>query len=142
MGLNPPAAALFAAYNDHDLAAVAACYADDATHLDIASGRAKTGPDAIAAGLGFLLGAFPDAEWIVCGVVGGDDKVAVRYRLVGTLQRPFGPFTAQGQALSLPGVLWLDLADGKVVRSTDFWDSGSFSKQLQVSDNTPTPSVE
>lgn len=124
--------ALLAAYNQHDLAAVAGCYRDDATHVDVASGRPKVGPDAIAAGLGSLLAAFPDAAWHVEGAVEDGDVTAVRYRLTGTLQGPFGGFEPHGQALELPGVLWLELSAGSIVRSADFWDSGSFSKQMRT----------
>ena len=132
MGMNPAAAALFAAYNDHDLNTVASCYLGDATHLDVASGRPRTGPRAIASVLGYLRAAFPDAAWQVEAAVTDVDVTAVRYRLTGTLQGAFGEFDPRGQALDLPGVLWLELSAGAIARSTDFWDSGSFTKQMRT----------
>lgn len=132
MGMNPTANALFAAYNDHDLNAVASCYLGDATHVDVASGRPRTGPRAIADGLAYLLGAFPDAAWHVESSVADDDVTAVRYRLTGTLQTAFGEFDPSGQALDLSGVLWLELSAGAIARSIDFWDSGSFTTQMRT----------
>lgn len=132
MGMNATVDALFAAYNDHDLTAVAACYRDDASHVDIASGRPKTGPEAIAGGLGYLLAAFPDAAWHVESAIEQDGLVAARYRLTGTLQGRFGPYEPRGQALELPGLLWVELAAGGIARSVDFWDSGSFGNQMRT----------
>ncbi len=126
------AKALFEAYNKHDLAAVATCYRDDATHVDITSGRPKVGPDAIAGGVGYLLAAFPDAVWHVEAAVKEGDVTALRYLLTGTLQGTFGGFEPHGQSLELPGVLWLELSAGVIARSVDFWDSGSFTKQMQT----------
>lgn len=130
--MNATVDALFAAYNDHDLVAVAACYRDDATHMDIASGRPKTGPEAIAGGLGHLLAAFPDAAWHVETAIEQDGLVAARYRLTGTLQGRFGPFEPHGQPLELPGLLWVELAADGIARSVDFWDSGSFGTQMRT----------
>jgi len=132
MGMSEAAATLLAAYNEHDLAAVAACYRGDATHVDVASGHPKAGPDAIAAGLGFLLAAFPDAVWHAEAAVEQGEVTAVRYRLTGTLQGAFAGFEPHGQALELPGVLWIEGAAGGIARSVDFWDSGSFTRQMRT----------
>lgn len=132
MGMTTAVEALFGAYNQHDLAAVAACYRRDATHVDIAFGRPKVGPDAIAGGVGYLCAAFPDAVWHVEAAVKECEVTAVYYRLTGTLQGAFGGFEARGQSLELPGVLWLELSAGAIARSVDFWDSGSFTKQMQT----------
>jgi steroid delta-isomerase-like uncharacterized protein len=132
MGMTSAAEALLGAYNEHDLAAVAACYRDDATHVDVASGRPKVGPDAIAGGLGYLLTAFPDAAWHAEAAVEQGDVTAVRYRLTGTLQSAFGGFEPHGQALELPGVLWIEGAAGGIARSVDFRDSGSFTRQMRT----------
>jgi len=126
------AQALLTAYNEHDLAAVAACYREDGTHVDVASGRPEVGPDAIAAGLAFLLAAFPDAVWHGEGAVEQGEVTAVRYRLTGTLQGAFGGFEPHGQALELPGVLWIEGAAEGIARSVDFWDSGSFTRQMRT----------
>ena len=54
---------LYAAYNRHDPAAVADLYSATGTHEDIADGRARCGPEAIAAGLRRFFTWFPDAHW-------------------------------------------------------------------------------
>lgn len=124
--------ALLDAYNNHSPTAVAPCYRVDATHVDVATGRPRQGRDAIVAGLGFFLRAFPDATWHVESTAITTQHAAVRYRLTGSLQADLGPYTAHGQALELPGVLWLTAGEGAIAHSADYWDAASFHRQMQV----------
>jgi steroid delta-isomerase-like uncharacterized protein len=122
---------LYDSYNRHDPAAVAALYAADATHEDIAQGRPKTGPDEIAAGLGKFFGWFPDVLWEPqSAILGADGREAITYLLTATLQAQMGPVAPRGQKISLRGVHVLDLRDGLIRRSEDYWDAASFQRQL------------
>ena len=122
---------LFAAYNSHDAAAVARLYDADGTHEDVAQGRSQRGPEAIAAGLGRFFERFPDARWQTpFEIADAGQRVAIPYVFSGTLQKPIGAIAARGQAVSLRGVLILELNDGRIVRSTDYWDSATFQRQL------------
>jgi steroid delta-isomerase-like uncharacterized protein len=122
---------LYDAYNRHDPAAVAMLYTADATHEDIAQGRPKTGPDEIAAGLVKFFGWFPDAHWEPqSGILGADGREAATYLLTATLQAQMGPVAPRGQRISLRGVHVLDLRDGLIMRSEDYWDAASFQRQL------------
>ena len=123
--------ALLDAYNNHSPASVAPYYGVDATHLDIATGRPRQGRDAIVAGLGFFLRAFPDAVWHVESTAITEQHAAVRYRLTGSLQADLGPYIAHGQPLELPGVLWLTAGEGAIAHSEDYWDATSFNRQMQ-----------
>ncbi|SCL26990.1 SnoaL-like polyketide cyclase [Micromonospora rhizosphaerae] len=122
---------LLDAYNNHSPTSVAPCYCLDATHLDVATGRPRQGRDAIVAGLGFFLRAFPDAMWHVESTAVTAQHAAVRYRLTGSLQADFGPYTAHGQPLELPGVLWLTAGERAIGHSADYWDAASFNRQMQ-----------
>jgi steroid delta-isomerase-like uncharacterized protein len=125
------AARLYDAYNRHDPAAVSRLYAADATHEDIAQGRPKTGPDEIAAGLAKFFGWFPDARWQPqLEILGADGREAATYLLTATLQAQMGPVAPRGQRISLRGVHVLDLRDGLITRSEDYWDAASFQRQL------------
>jgi steroid delta-isomerase-like uncharacterized protein len=122
---------LYDAYNRHDPAGAAKLYAANATHEDIAQGRPKTGPDDIAAGLGKFFGWFPDAHWEPqSAIVGADGREASTYLLTATLQAPMGPVAARGQKIALRGVHFLELRDGLITRSEDYWDAASFQRQL------------
>lgn len=135
------AKALYAAYNDHRTGDVAALYAADAIHEDVAHGRPKLGAKNIAEGLEKFLGWFPDAQWNLASIVAGnDEKVAIQYTVTGTLSAPLGPIVPRGQRISLRGLMVLTLEDGKIARSEDYWDATTFQKQLQS--NTPEVSHE
>lgn len=124
--------ALLDAYNKHSPDAVTPYYCVDAIHLDVSTGRPRQGRDAIVAGLGFFLRAFPDAIWHVGSTAVTAQHAAVRYRLTGTLQADLGPYIAHGQPLELPGVLWLTASGGAIARSEDYWDAASFNRQIRV----------
>jgi predicted ester cyclase len=125
------ARALHAAYNAHDAGAAAALYAAEGRHVEIATGGARSGPAAIAAGLAGLLAAFPDAHWEAAAFIASGDRVAVPYLLTGTLQTPFGPFEPAGQQLALAGVHVVRAGDGAIVACDDYWDAGTFGRQMR-----------
>ena len=131
MSIDSLIARLYQAYNAHDTAAVAALYAAEATHEDIAQGKPKRGPDEIAAGLGRFVGWFPDARWTPQHhAIGGAGVAAVSYLLTATLKGQFGPIAPRDQAISLRGVHMLQVRDGLIRRSEDYWDSATFQRQL------------
>ncbi|MBR0691748.1 nuclear transport factor 2 family protein [Bradyrhizobium lablabi] len=131
MSIDGVIARLYLAYNAHDAAAVAALYAPDATHEDIAQGKPKHGPDEIAAGLGRFFSWFPDAHWAPQHhAIGASGVAAVSYLLTATLKRQFGPIAPRDQAVSLRGVHMLQIRDGLIRRSEDYWDAATFQRQL------------
>lgn len=121
---------LFAAYNAHDVDAVAACYRSDGRHEDVAAGQAKQSPAAIRDGLAYFLAAFPDARWTVAGQLGDAGRSVAWYTLDAVLRNDFGPFRAPGQRLSLRGVQVVTHDGGLIVRSSDYWDMATFRRQM------------
>jgi steroid delta-isomerase-like uncharacterized protein len=76
---------LYAAYNDHDLDAVLACWAPrgGVEHLPLVGDMRV--PDQLRGHLASFYGAFPDARVEVVHLVAGDDgQVAAQTRLSGT----------------------------------------------------------
>lgn len=125
------AAMLYAAYNNHDLAAVELLYAPDATHQDMAQPLGRAGAPAIAAGLGKFFGWFADAHWEPeLQLRGPDGEFAIAYLLTCTLGADMGPYPARGQPISLRGVHILRVSDGRIRRSEDYWDAETFKRQL------------
>lgn len=122
---------LYAAYNDHDPSAVARLYAPGATHEDVAHGRPRSGPEAIAAGLRLFFGWFPDAHWqLAFQMDDGRGRVAITYLLTASLQAQMGSIAPRGQAISLRGVHVLEIKDGRIGKSADYWDAATFQRQL------------
>lgn len=131
MTLSGVAERLYDAYNRHDPAAVAQLYSADASHEDIAQGRPRTGPEAIADGLRKFFDWFPDAHWEPhLQITDPDGRVAVTYLLTATLQTQMGPVLASGQKILLRGVHVLHQQGGLIRRSEDYWDATTFQRQL------------
>jgi steroid delta-isomerase-like uncharacterized protein len=122
--------ALFLAYDAHDLSRVASLYAADATHIDVAAGRPKEGRDHIVDGLTSFMSGFPDARWTPAGSATGEGIAFAQYVVTGSLQQDLWSFDAAGQRLELAGVLVLHCADGLIHRSEDYWDAGTFRRQM------------
>jgi steroid delta-isomerase-like uncharacterized protein len=122
--------ALFRAYDAHDLEQVASLYAANATHVDIAAGRPKQGRDRIVEGLASFVSGFPDAHWTASASATGGGRAFGQYVVTGTLQRDLWSFNAFGQQLELAGVLVLHCRNGLITRSEDYWDAGTFRRQM------------
>jgi steroid delta-isomerase-like uncharacterized protein len=126
--------ALLAAYNDRDAFAAAALYALDGEHYEVAQRASRRGREALRASLEGFFGAFPDARWQVSRSVLDAQACAIAYRLTGTLAAPLGPFRPAGQQLDIEGILLIeiDTSNDQIARSSDYWDSGTFARQMRV----------
>lgn len=122
--------ALFQAYDAHDLTRVASLYAADATHVDVAAGRPKKGRDRIVDGLASFLSGFPDASWSLSASATAEQRAFGQYVVAGSLQQDLWSFNGLGQRLELPGVLVLHCTGGLIQRSEDYWDAGTFRRQM------------
>jgi len=121
----------YEAHNARDAAAVAALYAPDASHEEIAQRKIKQGPKEIASGLGRFFGWFPDASWTPDRrAVGANGVAMMSYLLKATLKSQMGPIAPREQAISLRGVHLLVIRDGLIHRSEDYWDADTFQRQL------------
>jgi steroid delta-isomerase-like uncharacterized protein len=125
-------AAFYAAYNRQDAGAAAALYAEDGAHAEVATGIARVGRDEIEDGLAAFLAAFPDATWETEEPFVRNGGVAVPYTLRGTLRGPLGPFEPAKQRLEIRGVHVLEVRDGAIVRSDDYWDGSTFARQMRA----------
>ncbi|HTZ58619.1 MAG TPA: ester cyclase [Acidobacteriaceae bacterium] len=76
--------------------------------------------------------AFPDASIAIEEVIASDDRIAVRYLIIGSLQGPFLGIAARGQAISLPGISVLHFRDGKCFERWACSDSQVLLRQLEA----------
>jgi steroid delta-isomerase-like uncharacterized protein len=125
------ARALYEAYNAHDAAAASLLYRADGEHREVAQGRVVQGRDAIEENLRHFASAFPDVHWEPHDTVAGDSSVAITYELTGTLRGPLGPLEPAGQALRISGCHVLQLRDGLIAVSEDYWDAATFMRQMR-----------
>ena len=62
-----------------------------------------------------LWAAFPDARLSVQEVIGGEDRLAARYRLSGVQAKDFYGAPVTGSTAEMEGMAWLRFQDGRAV---------------------------
>lgn len=79
-----------------------------------------------------LLDAFPDLQVSVEGILAEGDQVAVRWSAEGTHRGQLLSIPATGQPVTLRGMTWLRLSDGRIVEGWDAWNQGRLMNELQA----------
>ena len=87
------------------------------------------GQDEIAAFFREMFAAFPDAETTVTRVVAGQNEVAVEWRMTRHFTgAPFQGIEPTGRPVELRGVDMIEIADGKNVTNTAYYDGMAFAR--------------
>jgi len=87
------------------------------------------GQDEIAAFFREMFAAFPDAETTVTRVAAGQNEVAVEWRMTATFSGgPFQGIEPTGRPVELRGVDMIEIADGKNVTNTAYYDGMAFAR--------------
>ena len=131
------ARALYAAINDRDADAGAACMADKAEWREVPTGQIYRGPAGWRANMDFWLGAFPDGRVEVTNLIDGGEWVAVEYTGRGTntgpMSTPEGELPPTGRSVEIPMVDLWQFEDGKVVSGRSYFDMAGMMTQLGLS---------
>ena len=99
---------------------------DDIVPLGVLRGR-----DQIAGLFRELFAAVPDLETTVMRIVPGEHQAAVEWRMTGHFTGlPFQGVEATGGRVDMRGFDLLEVADGKVVSNTGYYDGMSFARQV------------
>jgi steroid delta-isomerase-like uncharacterized protein len=80
--------------------------------------------------------AFPDLAMTVEDILAEDDKVTVRFRVIGTQHGTFGAFSASGRPVDFTGTGTARVQDGQIV---ELWVNGDLLGLLQQLGATITP---
>lgn len=125
-----------AAWNSHDMQALGAYYAKDATYTDPGTGK-LSGP-AIADAVQGLFTAIPDFKvQAVSADPISEDTLAEQWVITGTWTKPFpaGPLAGAkptGKSFTVPGASFLKWRDGKIQSSIHYYDQMAFLTQIGV----------
>lgn len=119
----------FAAWNRHDPAAVAACFAADGTYTDPVSGTISG--QAIADYVAGLIQSFPDLRFEV-GAHGVVDAhtLAGQWRMLGTNKGSMRGLPPTGRTIDVPGADFIVVEDGAIRSVTGYFDAGAVPRQL------------
>lgn len=122
--------AFYAAYNRHDAEAAAALYTEGGRHVEGASGKAREGREALAAGLKGFFGMLDGLRFEELRRISSGPNVLVDYVMHGVMSRDLGPMKATGQQIALPGVHHFRLAGEQIAETVDYWDPAEFGRQV------------
>jgi steroid delta-isomerase-like uncharacterized protein len=87
------------------------------------------GVDEISSFFGEMFAAFPDAEMTVQRLAAGQNEVAVEWRMTAHFTgAPFQGIEPTGRPVELRGVDMIEIADGKIVTNTAYYDGMAFAR--------------
>jgi steroid delta-isomerase-like uncharacterized protein len=124
------ARAIFDAVGRHDLDAAMDLVAEDSVDDFVAIGRYE-GRAAIRTFFDGLLAAFPDFAMEVDRTVGDDETAVVQWRASGGFTgAAFLGIEPTGKRVELRGVDVMQIASGRVIYDTIYYDGASFARQV------------
>ena len=118
-------------YNARDFDRWVACFATDATFVDLAQGVTATGHDEIRAYGQTWIDALSDAAYANVRITDAGDKVTMQFNGEGVNDGPFGTFPATGKRLSFPCVNVITVnTSGEIARIEQLYDRLDILTQL------------
>lgn len=124
--------AYMVAWNAHDAAACAACFAEDGVREGRIMASATrpgqrfprfVGRAAIEERIAGFMAAVPDLAVEVVRMAEGEDGTAwLEWRLTGTHRADWGGWTARGEAVDVPAVCVYRIADGLILEELEYID--------------------
>ncbi len=118
-----------AAWNRHDPAAVAAIFVKGGTYEDPTTDGPVEGGGIVEAAKR-LFGAFPDLSFEIEDMLNEDRRAAIEWVMHGTNRGSFAGAPPTGEAVSLPGGLFLRVEDGLVSSAVTYFDQRSLAIQI------------
>ena len=118
----------FEAIAGRDVDGVVAHWKEDGV-IDLVPLGILRGQDEIAAFFREMFAAFPDAETTVMRVAADQTQVAVEWRMTAHFTgAPFQGVEPTGRAVELRGIDMIEIADGKNVTNTAYYDGMAFAR--------------
>lgn len=117
------------ASNSHDLEAIAKEFSEGATYIDPAVGQEISG-DVITGYLQGLFASFPDLKYEVTSMIGQGDTVVFEWVMEGNNSGEGPAHPATHRKLTLPGIDFLELQDGKIYKARVYFDRASYADQM------------
>jgi steroid delta-isomerase-like uncharacterized protein len=122
------------AFNRADWAGLKGTLASDSVYDEHGTQRHVEGPDAIVEVFKAWKTAMPDVTGTVSNVLSNGDSVALELTWEGTqtgaLDTPSGPIAASGKHQKTPGMWSIDVKEGKVKSSRQYFDMLTFLQQI------------
>jgi steroid delta-isomerase-like uncharacterized protein len=105
-------------------------FPDDCIYEDVTFGVVNRGKAELRAFAEGVFAAVPDFTVELTSRFATSDRGGIEWVLTGTHRGDFPGLPATGRRFSVRGATVDELRDGKIQRLSDYWDSGTFMKQV------------
>ena len=123
-----------AAWSAQDPERVADLFTDDCLYEDVTFAVVQRGRDELLAfGRGFLVGV-PDFAIGLGSVFTDGERAAAEWTMHGTHTGDLPNLPSTGKRFAVRGASTFRAADGKLATCSDYWDSGTWLRQLGLAD--------
>ena len=120
-----------AAWNTHDVNKIAMFYTDDCIKEDIAVGKATRGKEDMKALISGAFSAIPDMSIELVTIFDSGNWVATEWIMSGSYSNVYPGYPpATGKNFSVRGATIMELHNGKISRTSDYWNFASFLQQV------------
>jgi steroid delta-isomerase-like uncharacterized protein len=119
------------AFNNRELSIIDEIVADNFVDHDYPPDL-PPGPEGVKLWFNTLFTAFPDSRALIEDVIAEEDKVAIRFQLVGTHEGEFMGLPASGKQFSMTAISIFRIADGKLVEGWQNADRLGLMQQLEL----------
>jgi len=119
-----------AAWNAHDKARLLDLYHPEYDGLDISEGKRAEGLSDVARMISYILSAFPDLHMELLEWGADGSRLFFFWQATGHHRGRLLNIPPTGKAVSFTGSTFMDLRDGKVLRSRRLWDVATALRQI------------
>jgi len=119
-----------AAWCSHDVNSLLAVFTNDCIFEDVTLGVTNRGKEELKAFAETFFRFAPDLRLEVAHSAIGREFAACEWVFSGTQRMEFMGKPANGKRWSFRGVSFIELADGKIKRLSDYWNLSAFLEQL------------
>ncbi len=123
---------LIAAWNAHDIHAIAGHYAPNYEEIDVASAEPVRGSDHVRRLLAYYLRAFPDLAITLDDHLIDGNRVALYWTWTGTHHGAFMNIPATGHRVRVRGASLIVLEGDKIRRGLRIWDLAGLLRDLKL----------
>jgi steroid delta-isomerase-like uncharacterized protein len=116
-------------FSAHDVDGLVSLYTENAVYEDVPWGHTWRGKTQVRAMLQGFFRAWSDLKMQCTSTFRGEDRAAIEWLLTGTQLALPNKGPVQG-AYSLRGVTIIELQDGKIRHSRDYWDYVTLLRQV------------
>ena len=127
-----------AAWNSHDVDKILSFYTEDCIYEDVATGNVSRGKEELKAYVGNTFAMFADFKLEMKSSFVAGDWRAAEWIMSGRHTGDIPGIPTTGKSFSVRGASINELHEGKIKRTSDYWNQVSFAQQVGLLPGPPS----